>query len=134
MRAGADLNSELGLVQRIGGNDSVTWRDKVAQTSVGLKPDRFVSELVQDPRKPPATIMVMAFIGKSPKEGCVRLYLDAQLAVFLDVPTESVLHARKVPQTVCALGGSYVWIDRESEMANTIKQEYQRMTEIQRQA
>jgi hypothetical protein len=88
--------------------------------------DEFVSKIVRDPENPPATLMVMAYIGKSAKVDNVRLYLDAELGGYVDIERTSIIHVQKVPTSVSALGGAYVWIERRAELLTLLQNEYVR--------
>lgn len=97
-----------------------------------IEDDEFVSRLVADPSTPPAAVMVMAYVGKSSQADCRRLYVDAHLAAYVDVPRALILHAMKIPQSASALGGSYVWIKAEQSMVSALAQAFARSAEAQR--
>jgi hypothetical protein len=93
---------------------------------VEILQDDFISNLVPDPERPPSTLLVMAYIGKSPKPECTRLYLDAELGGYVDVATASIIHAQKIPPSVSGLGGAYVWLERRPDLLALLQQEYVR--------
>ena len=46
----------------------------------------FVSKLVTDPKQPPNTLLLTGFLGASSEDGHRRLYFDAQLADYVEIP------------------------------------------------
>jgi hypothetical protein len=80
------------------------------------KETEFVGRLVKDPRHPPDTILLQGFVGASAEAGHTRLYSDAQLTSWVDIPNEAVLHTEEISKDQSPLGGSYVWIDRSAQV------------------
>jgi len=72
--------------------------------------DRWVSELVRDPDKIPETVLIAGYLGDSPDENAVRVFLDSQLQLAIDVPADSIAHREEISRTFSPLGGSYLWI------------------------
>jgi hypothetical protein len=97
-----------------------------------IQEDEFVARLVADPDSPPSAFMVMGYVGKSPREECIRLYVDAHLSAHVDIPRALVLHAIKIPQAVSALGGSYIWVKAEPSMVQALAQAFAQSAQAQR--
>jgi len=75
----------------------------------------FVSKIVKDPKNPPDAVMLTGFVGASSEKGCTRLYFDANLSNYVDIPNDAILHTQKVGAE-SGLGGSYVWVKRDAEL------------------
>ncbi len=58
--------------------------------------DFFTTKLVKDPSRPPETLLLRGYPGASSEEGHERLYTDADLSSWIDVPKEAVLHTQEV--------------------------------------
>ena len=76
----------------------------------------FVSKLVTDPKQPPNTLLLTGFLGASSEEGYRRLYFDPQLADYVEIPNDAILHEQDVPREQSPLGSSYVWVKRDAEL------------------
>jgi hypothetical protein len=80
------------------------------------KRDNFISKIVKDPTNPPKTILLKGYLGESSEEGHTRLYLDAQLSNYVEVPDDAILHEQDVPKEQSPLGETYVWIDQDAQV------------------
>lgn len=76
----------------------------------------FVSKIVNDPKSPPATLLLQGFVGRASKEDHTRIYFDPQLSSYVDVPNEAILHSKDIPPEQSPLGGSYVWINPNAQV------------------
>ena len=81
-----------------------------------IERDRFVSTIVEDPAKPPKALLLPGFVGDSSEPGCIRLYLNAQLSDYIEIPEEAILHTEEIPRDRSPLGGKYIWIRRDAEV------------------
>ena len=72
-----------------------------------IRYDDFVANVHPDPAKPEAAVMLAGYVGHG-AEGQVRIYPDASLGSWYDVPEADVIHALPIADT--KLGGSYVWV------------------------
>jgi hypothetical protein len=72
----------------------------------------FIAKIVKDPKNPPETLMLTGFIGASSEEGHTRLYSDAGLGNYVEIPNDAILHTE--PAGDDGLGASYVWIKRDA--------------------
>lgn len=96
-----------------------------------LREDDFVFHVVKDPSDPPDALLIVGFIGKSSKPECVRIYLDVMLGAYIDLPERSVLHGQRVPESQSPLGGWYIWVKRDLDLVDTVRDAYAKMAEIQ---
>ncbi|MGO9781823.1 MAG: hypothetical protein ACLPKE_36245 [Streptosporangiaceae bacterium] len=92
-----------------------------------LNEDPLVAALVPDPAQLPVNAAVLrGFIGKSLDEGSWRLYLDAELTEYVEIPKAEILYARELPDG----GGTAVWVpgtlrlDRVRVAATQIQAEF----------
>ncbi len=92
-----------------------------------IKEDPLVAALLPDPGKLPVNAAVLrGFVGKSLKEGSWRLYLDAELTEYVEIPEAEILYARELPDG----GGTAVWVpgtlrlDRVRMAATQIQAEF----------
>ena len=72
----------------------------------------FIAKIVKDPKDPPQTLMLTGFIGASSEEGHTRLYFDAHLSSYVEIPNDAILHVE--PAGTEGLGASHVWIKRDA--------------------
>jgi hypothetical protein len=72
----------------------------------------FIAKIVKDPKNPPETLMLTGFLGASSEEGHTRLYFDAGLGSYVEIPNDAILHTE--PAGDDGLGASYVWIKRDA--------------------
>ena len=92
-----------------------------------IKEDPLVAALMPDPAQLPVNATVLTgFVGKSLNEGIWRLYLDAGLTEYVEIPEAEILYARELPGG----GGSAVWVpgtltlDRVRVAATRIQAEF----------
>lgn len=75
----------------------------------------FVAKIVKDPKNPPATLMLTGFLGASSESEHTRLYFDANLSSYVEIPNDAILHTQDTAAED-GLGGSYVWIKRDAQL------------------
>jgi len=76
--------------------------------------DSFISKIVKDPANPPKTILLRGYLGDSSEAGYTRLYQDAQLNSYVEVPDDAILHEEAISST--PLGETYVWIKQDAQV------------------
>ncbi len=96
-----------------------------------LRDDEFVYHVVKDPSDPPDTLLLVGFVGKSENVDCVRVYMDVMLAAYVDIPKSAVLHGQRIPESQSPLGGWYVWVKRDLDLVDTIRNAYAKLAEVQ---
>ena len=75
----------------------------------------FIGHVVGDPKNPQETRMLTGWFGESGEEGCRRLYTDAELSSYIDIPDDAILHSEPL-KDVQPSGGVIVWIDRDAAL------------------
>ena len=75
----------------------------------------FVGRIVQDAKTPPETRMLSGWLGDATDEGYRRLYTDAELSGYVDIPAEAILYSEEI-RDVQPSGGVLVWIRRDVEV------------------
>src|SRR5262245_21208502 len=76
----------------------------------------FVGKIVKDPKKHVATLLLTGFLGQSSEKEHTRLYFDAQLSQYVEIPDQAILHSEPIPNEQSPLGGVYLWIDRDAQL------------------
>ena len=78
-----------------------------------VQPHPLVKALVPDPSQPPVpSIKLVGLPGDSPAADTTRLWLDASLTSYVDVPTAAILHTQSLPDD----GGTVLWVEADAEL------------------
>lgn len=80
----------------------------------GLQPDELIEQLVPDPGEPPMVVGLDGYVGRSDREGFVRLYRDLSVSYWLEIPENAVYFARTVDVAGKFQRMSVVWIHRDA--------------------
>lgn len=72
--------------------------------------DEFVQAARPNPKEKNPLVFMQGYIGKSPVNGCVRVYTDPSLNNYFDIPSADIAHSQKVSDDPLGLGGSQLWI------------------------
>jgi hypothetical protein len=75
----------------------------------------FVARVVKDAKSPPETRMLTGWLGDAPEEGERRLYTNADLSCYIDIPTDAILHTEPI-RDVQPPGGVFVWVQRDAAL------------------
>lgn len=75
----------------------------------------FVRHVIKDAKSPPDTLLLTGWLGDAAEEGHRRLYTNAELSCYIDVPTDAILHAEPI-RDVQPAGGVFVWIQRDAAL------------------
>ncbi len=81
---------------------------------VSIKYDAFVKAVRPDSKSTEDTVHLEGFIGESSVPDHFRLYSDASLNEFVEIPTDAVLHAIANSKEESPLGGSKLWIKKSA--------------------
>ena len=76
----------------------------------------FISKLVTDPKNPPNTLLLKGYLGDSSDEGHTRLYFDAQLSNYVEIPNDAILHEEEVAPQNSPAGESFIWIKPDADV------------------
>src|SRR5207247_9739178 len=88
----------------------------MAANKTRTRKDNFIAKIVKDPASPPKTILLRGYLGDSSEEGHTRLYLDAQLNNYVEIPDDAILHEEDVAKDQSPLGETYVWIKQDKKV------------------
>ena len=85
--------------------------------------DEIRARLGSDPSQPPDAIVLTGFVGASGRPGYQRLYLDATLRTYIEVPEHDVRHREHVGSEDSPVGQkTTLWIRRGAPLDYTIAQ------------
>jgi len=73
----------------------------------------FIGRVVGDAKNPPETRMLTGWFGDSGEEGYRRLYTDAELSSYVDIPDDAILYTEPIRDAQPA-GAVLVWIRRDA--------------------
>ena len=77
----------------------------------------FVEVLAADPANIPEVVLLNGFVGNSALEGYTRLYLNAVLNEYYEIPSEAILHtAAASASSNNPLETAYVWVKADAEL------------------
>lgn len=82
--------------------------------NVKVSYDKFVDAVRPDPKDGSAVALLSGFIGKSSEDNHIRLYSDASLNDFVEIPEESIVHSETMSKDESALGGSHLWVKSDT--------------------
>jgi len=84
------------------------------KSSSRLRLDDFVNAVHADPANVEPTVLLAGYLGRSPEEGNVRVYIDPSLCNWLEVPEAEVIHSRPIADS--PLGGSQLWVRASAQI------------------
>jgi hypothetical protein len=85
--------------------------------NVMAKDKYFVEVLAADPANIPDVVLLNGFVGNSALEGYTRLYLNAVLNEYYEIPSEAILHTASASSSSNnPLETAYVWIKADAEL------------------
>lgn len=73
----------------------------------------FVGRVVSDPANPPQTRLLTGWLGDAAEPGFRRLYGDAELSSWVDLPADAILYSEAIRDCQPA-GGVFVWVRAEA--------------------
>lgn len=76
-------------------------------------PDNFIAKIVKDPRSVPETLMLTGYLGASSEPAHKRLYFDIELASYIEIPEDAILHHENI-QTSAPITQDFVWIKKDA--------------------
>jgi hypothetical protein len=78
----------------------------------------FINRLVTDPNNVPDVMRLYGYLGASSEAEHERLYLSADLASFVEIPTSAILHRMTVPKENDPYGAVVLWVKRDAALVN----------------
>ena len=76
----------------------------------------FVGDIVSDPNNVPEIILVYGYLGASSEADHERLYLGIDLANYVEIPSNAILHRLSAPQEQDPHGGVTLWIKKDAKL------------------
>jgi hypothetical protein len=81
---------------------------------VSIQYDAFVKAVRPDSKATESTVFLEGFIGESSLADHFRLYSDASLNDFVEIPTDAVVHSIVNSKEESTLGGSKIWVKKDA--------------------
>jgi hypothetical protein len=81
---------------------------------VSIQYDAFVKAIRPDSKATESTVFLEGFIGESSLADHFRLYSDASLNDFVEIPTDAVVHSIANSKEESTLGGSKIWVKKDA--------------------
>jgi hypothetical protein len=102
------------------GQSTTTAREEVKMAQ-SHQPERdgeaeFVRRIVTDPRNVPDVMRLYGYLGASSEENHDRLYLNADLSQYVEVPRNTILHRMAVPTEQDPNGAVVLWVRRDATL------------------
>jgi hypothetical protein len=76
----------------------------------GLEQDEIIARLVPDPSDPPDVVVMVGFLGESPKPKFWRLYQTLDLKDYAEIAEEDIVYSQSLTTELQPLGGTVIWI------------------------
>lgn len=88
------------------------------KAEIKLPVAEFVKQIVTDPAKHVETLLLCGFIGSSSEKNHTRLYFDAQLSQYVEIPDKDILYSQPLAPEASPLGAVYVWIEKAAQLTH----------------
>ena len=75
----------------------------------------FIGKVVSDAKDPPETRLLNGWLGDAADEGYRRLYTNAELSAYIDIPVDAILHTEPI-RDAQPPGAVFVWIRRDADV------------------
>ena len=75
----------------------------------------FIEKVVSDAKDPPETRLLTGWLGDAADEGYRRLYTNAELSSYIDIPVDAILHSEPI-RDAQPPGAVFVWIRRDADL------------------
>src|SRR5215813_4405254 len=90
--------------------------DEHKKTDSSKRASGFTGKAVRDPAKPQTLVKLTGYRGESSEAGHTRLYLDANISSYADIPDDDVLYELPVPAEADPLGAVTLWVKGDSNI------------------
>ena len=77
----------------------------------------FTGKAVPDPANPRPLLRITGYRGASSEAGHVRLYLDAEISSYIDIPEADVVYQLATPAETDPLGAVTLWVKRDAKLS-----------------
>jgi hypothetical protein len=81
--------------------------------------EKLIQDLVPDPAQVPEARMLLGMLGRSSREGFLRLYLTTELKDYVEIDDSEVLLTRSLMTPENPLGGTAVWVRADANIEVT---------------
>ena len=88
--------------------------DKPVQPNKG--DGSFVDRIVSDPNNVPDVMLLYGYPGASSEEGHERLYFGADLAKYVEIPADAILHRTLASKEQDPHGGMTLWVRKDAAL------------------
>ena len=78
----------------------------------------FVTKVVADPSAPPAVYLVSGYPGPSSRDGHTRLYYTPDLSVWLEIPSDAIVHTQELTHDRNVLGAVLMWVRQDAQISD----------------
>lgn len=92
--------------------------DKPVQPNPGE--GSFVERIVTDPNNVPDVMLLYGYTGASSEEGHERLYFGTDLAKYVEVPTDAILHRVAAAREQDPYGGMTLWVRKDAALIHKL--------------
>ena len=100
-----------------GSDPEVDNTAKNASTKEGVPSAAFVKRIVGNAAAPPPLLLLRGYIGPSAQDERTRLYLSPDLAFWLDVPTDAIVHSQEIPPERDMFGATMLWVRQDADVS-----------------
>jgi hypothetical protein len=76
----------------------------------------FVTKVVADPATPPAVYVFSGYPGPSARDGYTRLYYTPDLSVWLEIPSDAIVHTQDAAPDRNVLGAVLMWVRQDAQI------------------
>ena len=87
-----------------------TILDPINDERRGLQEDGIITRLVPNPTDPPDVIMMVGFLGRSPRPRFWRLYRTLDLKDYVEIAEDDIVLTESLETKLQPLGGTVVWV------------------------
>lgn len=84
-----------------------------------LEEHPIVKKLIQDPSRPPDTVILVGYPGRSTSKNVLRLYDDLRLKSYKEIDKKDILHADNIPKDVMPEGATMIWVSKDAQITYT---------------
>src|SRR6476620_10128918 len=85
-----------------------TSKKESAAGGANIRYDAFIRNVRPDPANTEQLVLMQGYVGESTSADKLRLYSDASLGSYVEIPIDDVVHS--IPNDDDPLGGSTMWV------------------------
>jgi hypothetical protein len=84
-----------------------------------LKEHVLAKTIIGEADKAGSVLRLSGYIGKSKSNRIIRLYLNLNFDEYVEIPKDSIIYATTTPPGVLEFQGTYLWINRDTDITYT---------------